>query len=203
MKECYFYRADIGYIPIFVIVSWFLSVLASRSMLNRSRWCLLPLLLRPLSLPILSSRLHHPQDFHPDRSKEKAMELKRPSIVSKLWLWKCSKRSFFSEVRNFVTTPIRKPKLPSGPPPPLPEKPGKIKESKADDSSSEGSQSHFGTLRSKTFFTPKNKVLFGYNLWKYVMTSNNRFSINYIFVQPLPPTPSEQWESCYLPNHIL
>ncbi|KAF8356076.1 ced-5, partial [Pristionchus pacificus] len=70
------------------------------------------------------------------------------------------------KVRNFVTTPIRKPKLPSGPPPPLPEKPGKIRESKADDSSSEGSQSHFGTLRSKTFFTPKNK--------------------------PLPPTPSEQ-----------
>ncbi|GMT06653.1 hypothetical protein PENTCL1PPCAC_28827, partial [Pristionchus entomophagus] len=71
------------------------------------------------------------------------------------------------KVRNFVTTPIRKPKLPHGPPPPLPEKTGKRRESKADDSSSEGSQSHFGTLRSnKIFFSPKNK--------------------------PLPPTPSEQ-----------
>ncbi|GMR62334.1 hypothetical protein PMAYCL1PPCAC_32529 [Pristionchus mayeri] len=72
------------------------------------------------------------------------------------------------KLRNIVTTPIRKPKLPSGPPPPLPEKPGKVRgdNSKADDSSSEGSHSQFGTLRSnKTFFTPKNK--------------------------PLPPTPTE------------
>ncbi|GMT35653.1 hypothetical protein PFISCL1PPCAC_26950, partial [Pristionchus fissidentatus] len=70
----------------------------------------------------------------------------------------------FDKVRNFVSTPIRKPKLPTGPPPPLPEKP-RSRESKADDSSSEGSQSQFGTLRAKTFFSPKNK--------------------------PLPPTPSE------------